>query len=86
MEQEQVLSEVVEPTVVFKLISDRTSMRISSAIDPTKTMVEISGYDLQIDFNFDYIKDLQDVESAAGGLADLFKDLIIQKMLKGEQP
>lgn len=57
MEQEKdvKLPKVDEPTVKFRLISDRDVMNIIND-DIKETLVEISGYDLQINFNMQYLK------------------------------
>ena len=78
---EEKLPPVHEPTVEFKLLSDRS---VYNVINPelNKTLVEISGYDLQINFNMEYLNSIQDVEAAIEGLGTLFRDIIMGKLLE----
>lgn len=75
---------VDEPTITFKSISDHTAIRIT---DPTEknTLVEIGGYDLQINFNMEHINSIEDVESAIDGLGQLFRQTIMDKLLEHKQ-
>lgn len=75
------LPEVDEPTVKFRLISDRDVMNIVND-DIKETLVEISGYDLQINFNMQYLKSVEDINAARNGIADLFQQLIMEKLLE----
>lgn len=83
MEQEKSISlpNVEEPIVKFKLTSDRDVMTIVND-DIKETLVEISGYDLQINFNMQYLKSVEDIKAAGDGIADLFKQLITEKLLE----
>lgn len=75
-----------EPKVQFKFITDRTMFTVrSEEID--QPLVEISGYDLQIKFNMEFIKSLEDTEAAVQGLAELFRKIILSQALseKNEQ-
>lgn len=83
-EQEGSYSKVNEPTVHFKLISDRI---IREIINPEikEPLVRISGYDLQIDFNMKYLKSINDVEAACNGIAQLFRDEIMEVLLNGNK-
>ncbi len=69
-----------EPEVVFNLESDRRFLAVKTE-DETQTMMEISGYDLDVRFNHDAIRTVQDVESLLDGLKDMFRKLIMQDML-----
>lgn len=80
-EEDVQLEPIKEPTIIFRTISDRSVMTIASA-ETEKTLVQISGYDLQIDFNMEYINSMQDVEAAVKGLGDLFRDIILDKLFK----
>lgn len=75
------LPKVDEPIVKFKLVSDRDVMTIVND-DIKETLVEISGYDLQINFNMQYLKSVEDIKAAGDGIADLFKQLIMEKLLE----
>lgn len=83
MEQEKnvQLPNVEEPIVKFKLVSDRDVMTIVND-DIKETLVEISGYDLQINFNMQYLKSVEDINAARNGIADLFQQLIMEKLLE----
>lgn len=82
--QEGVYSKINEPTVQFKLISDRIVREIVNA-ETKQPLVHISGYDLQINFNMQYLKSVEDVEAACNGLSQLFRDMIMAKLLEGNK-
>jgi hypothetical protein len=69
-----------DPIVEFKLIKDRI---VCSIVNPEidKPLIEISGYDLMINFNMEYINSVEDVEAAVQGVADLFRDRIMHQLL-----
>lgn len=75
---------VNEPRVEFKLISDRS---VFNVVNPEikQTLVEISGYDLQIKFNLEYLNTLADIEAAIEGLGKLFREIIMEKLLENKQ-
>ena len=82
MEEQNIqLQDVNEPEVKFKLVSDKKEMNIVNA-DINEVLVEISGYDLQINFNMQYLKSVEDIEAACSGIADLFRDTITEKLLE----
>lgn len=82
MEEQNIqLQDVNEPEVKFKLVSDKKVMNIVNA-DINEVLVEISGYDLQINFNMQYLKSVEDIEAACSGIADLFRDTITEKLLE----
>lgn len=70
-----------EPTVEFKSISDRTVFSIRND-EIKQNLVEISGYDLLVNFNMEYINSVEDVEAAVSGIGDLFRRLIMDKLLE----
>lgn len=70
-----------EPTVEFRSITDRTAFLIVNP-EIQQTLVEISGYDLLINFNMEYINSIEDVEAAVGGIGDLFRRSIMDKLLE----
>lgn len=72
---------VDEPKVEFNSISDRSVFNIINQ-DIQQTLVEISGYDLQINFNMEYINSIEDVEAAVNGLGDLFRQIIMDNLLE----
>lgn len=83
--QEGTYSHIDEPTVQFKAISDRIVREVIKA-DTKQVLVHISGYDLQINFNMQYLKSVEDVEAACSGIAQLFRDFIMDKLLEGNKP
>ena len=84
-QQEGTYSHVDEPIVQFKSISDRIIREVINA-DTKQVLVHISGYDLQINFNMQYLKSVEDVESACGFIAQLFRDIIMDKLLSKNEP
>lgn len=78
---EEVIKTVDEPRVEFKMISDRSIFKIVNE-DIKKTLVEISGYDLQVNFNMEYLNCIEDVEAAVEGIGNLFRDIIMEKLLE----
>lgn len=74
-------STISEPTVRFRVNSDRIVREIINP-DINQTLVHISGYDLQINFNMQYLKSIEDVEAACNGIAQLFRDIIMEKLLE----
>lgn len=83
--QEGLYSHVDEPIVQFKTISDRIVREVINA-DTRQVLVHISGYDLQINFNMQYLKSVEDVEAACSGIAQLFRDMIMEKLLEVNKP
>lgn len=73
-----------EPRVEFRLISDRSIFNIVNQ-EINKTLVEISGYDLQINFNLEYLNTIEDIEAAIEGLGNLFRDIITKQLLDRKQ-
>lgn len=80
-EKEGVYSKVNEPTVHFKLITDRIIREINNP-EINQTLIRISGYDLQIDYNLQYLKSVEDIEAACNGIAQLFREDIMRVLLK----
>lgn len=74
------LDKVNEPTVQFRLVSDRSVYEVrSEAVNAA--LVEISGYDLQMNFNMQYLNSTSDIEDALEGLKDLFRDVIMEQVM-----
>ena len=80
-EKDVQLPEIDEPEVKFKLISDRDIMNVESG-DNGEKLIEISGYDLQINFNMQYLKSIEDINAACKGISDLFRETILEKLLE----
>ena len=70
-----------EPKVMFRSITDRDVFIIVNQ-ETDKTLVEISGYDLQINFNMEYLNSVQDIEAASQGLKDMFKEIMLEQVFK----
>lgn len=87
MTQEEIdkLNEMTEePTVIFKLISDRQAMAVETEDEHYRVM-EISGYDLNVSFNRDLLKSVEDVESLLDGLKEMFRRLIMKDLLENPE-
>ena len=67
--------------IEFRVISDKGLLAIKNP-DINKNLVEISGYDLQVNFNMEYLNSIEDVEAAVNGISDLFRELIMEKLLE----
>ena len=76
-EKQQAQSIGLEPEVVFNTLSDRRILE-----DTHETIMEISGYDLQINFNRDKLQNIADIESMLDGLKDLFRRVVMQDLLE----
>lgn len=83
--QEGTYSEISEPIVKFRINSDRIVREVINE-EINQVLVHISGYDLQINFNMQYLKSVEDVEAACSGLSQLFRDMIMEKLLEGNKP
>ena len=80
-EKDVQLPEVDEPEVTFKLISGRDIMNVENG-DTHEILIEISGYDLQINFNMHHLKSVEEIDAACRGVADLFRETIMEKLLE----
>ena len=76
---------VRESEVKFKVNSDRDVYRVISEKDPKTTLIEITGYDVQINFNMEYLRSLEDVNAAAEAVGVLFRDVMLEKLLEYKQ-
>lgn len=79
-EQQEAVTPVPEPTVTFKTITDRDIWNIVSETNG-EVLIQITGYDLQMRFNIEYLRSMQDIEAAAGGVADLFREQMLEAIL-----
>ncbi len=82
--QEGTYSQIDEPIVKFKVNSDRIVREVINE-EINQVLVHISGYDLQINFNMQFLKSVEDVEAACNGLSQLFRDMIMEKLLEGNK-
>ncbi len=71
----------LEPEVVFNSLSDLTILSVQTE-DTRESLMEISGYDLNVKFNRDRIKDLADMENLLDGIKDLFRKIIMKDLLE----
>lgn len=78
---EPIIQTKDEPKIEFRVISDKGLLAIKNP-DINKNLVEISGYDLQVNFNMEYLNSIEDVEAAVNGISDLFRELIMEKLLE----
>lgn len=69
-----------EPTVTFRLESDRDLYEVRNP-EIDEALIQITGYDVQFRFNNQYLKTIEDIEAAATGLKNLFRDMIIEQRL-----
>lgn len=82
--EETNVQTVDEPKAEFRTLSDRDAFAIENA-DNNEILIEISGYDLQVNFNMEYLNSIQDVEAAVNGIGDLFRQIIMEKLLEYKQ-
>lgn len=82
--EEQNIQTVDEPKAEFRVLSDRDALTVKNA-DNDEILIEISGYDLQVNFNMEYLNSIQDVEAAVNGIGDLFRQIIMEKLLEHKQ-
>lgn len=74
----------LEPEVVFNTLSDRRILAVQTE-ETHETIMEISGYDLQIKFNRDKLKSIEDIESLLEGLKSLFKQMVMEDLLGNKE-
>ena len=78
------VAPVPEPTVTFKMLSDRSILDVRSEI-VNVSVAEISGYDLQIKFNMQYINSTEDIENLLEGFKVLFRQQLLEQILKNKK-
>ena len=76
------LTPVEEPAVRFNAISDRDVYKVISENNADITLIEITGYDLQINFNMEYLRSYQDVKAAAEAVGTMFQEIMLEKLLE----
>lgn len=79
------LIPVDETVVKFRAISDRDVYKVVSENNKDITLIEITGFDLQINFNMEYLRSYQDVNAAADAVGTLFRELMLEKLLEYKQ-
>lgn len=80
-EHQIIPSNEPEPHVTFRLESDKDCWEIISP-DVDEALVQITGYDLTCRFNTKYLKSIEDIEAACNGLHSLFRQLIMEQLLR----
>jgi len=80
-DQEEIVSPVPEPTITFKSITDHDILNVVSE-ENGEVLIQISGYGLQMGFNMQYLRSVQDIEAAVTGIADLFREQIMEAALQ----
>ena len=83
-EKQATINMGLEPEVVFNTLSDLTILSVQTE-DTHESLMEISGYDLNVKFNRDKIKDLADMENLLDGIKDLFRKIIMKDLLETDQ-
>lgn len=83
-EKKQAREMGLEPEVVFNTLSDRRILAVQTE-ETHETIMEISGYDLQIKFNRDKLKSIEDIESLLEGLKSLFKQMVMEDLLDNKE-
>lgn len=83
-EKQAAINMGLEPEVVFNTLSDLTILSVQTE-DTHESLMEISGYDLNVKFNRDKIKDLADMENLLDGIKDLFRKIIMKDLLETDQ-
>lgn len=79
------LTPVQEPEIKFKAISERDIYKVVSEKNKDLTLIEITGYGLQINFNMEYLRSLEDVNAAGDAIGTMFKEIILEKLLEYKQ-
>lgn len=70
----------MEEQVVFNAFSDKKSLVVSNE-DGNKPIVEITGYDLSVEFNMSEIHSIDDAEDACEALARVFFKSMFEQLL-----
>lgn len=70
----------LEPEVVFNTLSDLVVLSVQTE-DTHETIMEISGYGLQIKFDRDKLQNIADVESMLDGIKELFRRMVMNDLL-----
>lgn len=73
-----------EPEVAFNALSDKRIFGVKSEEDQ-EMIFEISGYDLQIKFNRDKLRSLEEIEGTLDGIKDMFRKLIMADLLNKDE-
>jgi len=74
------MPEAKETTVHFQEMSD---LSIIGVVHPKtqESMAEITGYNLDVKFNMALINTPEDIDNVAQGLADAFKEMLLDNLI-----
>lgn len=72
-----------ETTVSFKRISDRIPLQVKT--EKGEVVAQISGYGIEVGFNYKFFKNQEDVVNVSGAIATLISKLIVEATLNAAQ-
>lgn len=78
-----ILDDKEEPIKAFKAFSQLDTFQILDQRNEN-IMAVISGYDLDINFNLTLLDSTEKVEQLVNGIAALFRQILMEKLLGGE--
>ena len=70
---------IEETTVSFKRISDRIPIQVKT--ENGEVVAQISGYGMDVGFNYKFFKNQEDIEQASKAIAALISKLIVETTL-----
>lgn len=70
----------MEEKIEFLELSDKQVWSVADE-DSNEPLAEISGYDLKIKVNMSKVKTPSDIDDVAQGMSEVFKEVIISKLL-----
>lgn len=76
---EETSNVVQESPIQFKSISDKVALQIHSK--DGELVAQISGYGMELGFNYKFFKNEEDIQAAANGIAELAVRLIMESMV-----
>jgi hypothetical protein len=82
-EAKQAIQMGLEPEVVFNTLSDLRVFGVKDE-DTGESIFEMVGYGLQVKFNRDKLKSVEDVENLLDGIKDLFRQMIVGDLIGPE--
>ena len=81
---QEAVPSIPEQMVSFRMLSDRSIMEVRSE-KANVTVAEISGYDLQIKYNMQYINSVEDIENLLEGMKMLFRKMLISQIMDNKK-
>lgn len=79
-EENEPTHQVPESTVSFRRISDKMPIQVKA--ENGEVVAQISGYGLEVGFNYKFFKTQEDMEIASAAIADLIVKLIMDTTLE----